>query len=151
MIFVTIYSSHKKRSFPVIKRPLLITLTIVNERGFFSMAKDKTFLEVNDYLDLYLLAGSLNDKAWQQQILEKLKDVPKENNKKEREITLNIEKMTQEYRQLNIDIIDLYRELRKDPGNIVLRNKLSRLEQTSKYLSKKIHVEENKLEHLTSN
>lgn len=112
------------------------------------MIKDKTFLEVNDYLDLYLIAKSLHDKSWQQEIIEKLKDVPKGDIQKE--ISSNIDKLTGEFRMVNTDILDLYRQLRKEPGNINLRNKLARLEQTSKYLRKKIHMEENRLEHHTS-
>lgn len=110
------------------------------------MIKDKNFLEVNDYLDLFLLARSLNDKSWQQEIIGKLKDFPKENIQK-KELTLTIDKLTEEFRTVNMNILDVYRELRKDPGNIHLRNKLARLEQTSKYLSKKIRMEENRLEH----
>ncbi|WP_377918348.1 hypothetical protein [Bacillus songklensis] len=34
----------------------------------------ETQLWVNDYLDLYLYAGSIGDTSWQQEILEKLHD-----------------------------------------------------------------------------
>nr|WP_295970260.1 hypothetical protein [uncultured Bacillus sp.] len=109
------------------------------------MSMDEAFLEVNDYLDLYLLAGSLNDKSWQQQIIEKLKDAPKGNSKKE--ITTTIEKLTKEYRACNTDIIDLYRQLYQDPKNPALSEMFSKLEQKRKFLSKKLFMEKNRLRH----
>ncbi|WP_078408944.1 hypothetical protein [Priestia abyssalis] len=38
------------------------------------MGIKETHLWVNDYLDLYLYAGSIGDTSWQQKILEKLQD-----------------------------------------------------------------------------
>ena len=38
------------------------------------MSNEETALEVNDYLDLYLLAKSMGDQAWQDEILNKLKN-----------------------------------------------------------------------------
>ena len=36
------------------------------------MGVRETHLEVNDYLDLYLYANSMEDPLWQQEIIEKL-------------------------------------------------------------------------------
>ncbi len=38
------------------------------------MNNKEVYLEVDDYLDLYLLAGKLSDSLWQQEIKEKLKN-----------------------------------------------------------------------------
>ncbi|MBB6443599.1 hypothetical protein [Bacillus benzoevorans] len=112
------------------------------------MIMNETFLEVNDYLDLYLLAGSLQDKAWQQQIIGKMQDLPKE--KVQREKSLNIDELAKEFRMINTDILDLYHQLHRDPENAGLRDMVSRLEQRRKYLMKKIHAVETKLQHHSS-
>ena len=33
------------------------------------MGANETYSEINGYLDLYLLAGSLGDKQWQEEVL----------------------------------------------------------------------------------
>ena len=109
---------------------------------------DEIFLEVNDYLDLYLLAGSLKDVSWQKEMLEKLKDYhPSEYI--QRKISFTIQKLWKEYRMINIEILDLYHQLRNHSGHEEnLHEKISQLETKRRVISKKIHVEENKLQHL---
>lgn len=112
------------------------------------MIRNETFLEVNDYLDLYLLAGALQDQSWQQQIIEKLQDFPKE--KVQRKKSLSVEELAKEFRMINIDILDLYHQLHREPENRRLRDMVSSLEQRRKYLMKKIHAAETGLQHNSS-
>lgn len=51
------------------------------DRGIF-MHHGETELWINDYLDLYLYAKSIEDYLWQQEIIEKLKTYHKMGKKK---------------------------------------------------------------------
>ena len=53
------------------KAPLLNENIIKKERGIF-MGANETYSEINGYLDLYLLAGSLGDERWQEEVLVEL-------------------------------------------------------------------------------
>ena len=44
------------------------------------MGANETYSEINGYLDLYLLAGSLGDKQWQEEVLVQLQEVIMEQN-----------------------------------------------------------------------
>jgi hypothetical protein len=110
---------------------------------------DEILLEENDYLDLYLLAGSLKDKSWQKEIIEKLKHYHPDG-KIHREMSLTIQKLWKEYRMINIEILDLYHQLRNHTENEKLNGKISLLENKRRFLIKKIHAVENKLQHHNS-
>lgn len=82
-------------------------------------------LEVNDYLDLYLLAKNLGDQEWQNEILEQLRtfDNTEVENKKE------ISSLWSQYKTLNDQILSLYQQLRIEPNNSTYHDKILELKQ----------------------
>lgn len=97
----------------------------------------------NDYLDLYLLAKSLGDKDWENEIMARLNqcygDMAKE------ELSSVIENLWKEYRKISISIMDVYHLLQEDPSNEKLKSKLNVLKHKQATLHRRIYMEEKDL------
>ena len=97
----------------------------------------------NDYLDLYLLAKSLGDKDWENEIMESLNqcygDMVKE------EFSSVIQDLWKEYRKVNSSIMDLYQLLQENPSDEKLINKLDVLKHKQATLHRRIYMEEKDL------
>jgi len=99
----------------------------------------KKLLTVDQYLDLYLLAGELGDQLWQNEIMEKLN-----NGEYITEHSLKIRNLWDEYKKVNMEMLDLYRQLQKDASNEALTEKFRALKQQRIILNRQIHKEEKK-------
>jgi hypothetical protein len=95
------------------KEPLLNESIFNKERGIF-MGVNETYSEINGYLDLYLLAGSLGDKQWQEEVLVQLQEVIMEQNE---DPSLTINNLWEEYKMINVELLDLYNQLRNHSSN----------------------------------
>ncbi|WP_034671740.1 hypothetical protein [Ectobacillus panaciterrae] len=84
-------------------------------------------LWVNDYLDLYLYAGSIGDISWQQEIIEKLQNFHNEIRKELQSFTLN--NVLKEYKRINEEILTIYHQLREQSSNGYLQEKIWELKQ----------------------
>ncbi|KAA9021636.1 hypothetical protein [Niallia endozanthoxylica] len=102
-------------------------------------------LEIDDYLDLYLLAGKMGDKLWQQDILEVLKNYEK--NKSSEDPVLIIHNLWLEHRKINTELLDLYRELRKEPENEELKARIAVLKKQKVAVCRKLYSGEKKNHH----
>ena len=123
------------------KEPLLNENIFNKERGIF-MGANETYSEINGYLDLYLLAGSLGDKQWQEEVLVQLQEVIMEQNE---DPSLTINNLWEEYKMINTELLDLYNQLRNHSSNKELHKKVWELKQVRMALSRKIHDAEHKL------
>ncbi|WP_338469578.1 hypothetical protein R4Z10_12200 [Niallia sp. XMNu-256] len=98
----------------------------------------------NDYLDLYLLAGSLGDKEWQKEIINRLHkcygDIAKA------ELAEEIQNLWKEYRQINSKIIDLYRLLKTNPTDEKAKSQLHILKHKRTTLYRRIYMEEKRFD-----
>ena len=83
------------------------------KKGVCMLNNEGTILEVNDYLDLYLLAKSLGDQAWQEEIITNLQNY----NQHQVEQNKSIHNLWSEFKRLNEKILELYQELRTDSTN----------------------------------
>lgn len=104
------------------------------------MKNKETCLEVNDYLDLFILAGNLGDKRWQQEIIVKLQN-------RQTQETRNVESATLdqlwiEYKKINQSIHELYNQLQTMPFNHDLQEIMWNLKQQRLELGRKINMEE---------
>ena len=106
------------------------------------MVANETYSEINSYLDLYILAGSLGDKQWQEELLIQLQKVQMEQNE---DPTVTINNLWKEYKMINIELLDLYNQLRNHSANRELHKKVWELKQVRKSISHKIHEVEHKL------
>lgn len=97
------------------------------------------FLDVDDYLDLYLLAGKLSDSSWQEEIKKKLQNYQYDS-------TLTLRSLWQKYKKVNLDIIALYQQVQKQPFNEELGKRILNLKQERMELSRQIHIEEGKVQ-----
>ncbi len=82
-------------------------------------------LEVNDLLDLYLLAQNLGDEAWQQEILEELQNF----NHTELENKKELSNLWSQYKTINDRILATYQQLRVEPNNSTLFDQILELKQ----------------------
>jgi hypothetical protein len=123
------------------KEPLLNENIFNKERGIF-MGANETYSEINGYLDLYLLAGSLGDKQWQEEVLVQLQEVIMEQNE---DPSLTINNLWEEYKMINVELLDLYNQLRNHSANKELHKKIWELKQVRMSLSRKIHDAELRL------
>lgn len=123
------------------KDPLLNENIFKKERGIF-MGANETYSEINGYLDLYLLAGSLGDKQWQEELLVQLQKV--QLGQKE-DPTQTINNLWEEYKMINVELLDLYNQLRNHTYNRALHKKILELKQERMSISRKIHEIEHKL------
>ena len=111
------------------------------------MWKKKQNLEVNDLLDLYLLAGKLNDQDWQQEIIEKLKNPKTSNGERDEEPTMKIQNLWLEYKNINGQILELYSRLKDNITEEDVFGKINSLKEKRLSLTHKIHKEERKVKH----
>ena len=68
-------------------------------------------LNVNDYLDLYLLAGDLGDTIWQLEIIEQLEALTTERPIKNQPLDKDI--LWKKYKLINEEIYQLYQHIKK--------------------------------------
>jgi hypothetical protein len=104
------------------------------------MLKKRVLLEVNDYLDLYLLAGALGDKLWQDEMITKLETLKSESNQEDP--ILEIHNLWLEYKKINAELIDLYHQLRKDSTNEGLHREVGELKRRRMDICHKIYDRE---------
>ena len=97
----------------------------------------------NDYLDLYLLAKSLGDKEWENEIMDRLSqchgDMVKD------ELSSEIQDLWKEYREVNSSIMDLYQLLQENSSDEKLINELDVLKHKQSTLHRRIYMEEKDL------
>ncbi|RID89049.1 hypothetical protein D1953_00275 [Peribacillus asahii] len=87
----------------------------------------ETQLSVNDYLDLYLYAESINDQLWKQEIVEKLQN---SRNEIRKEIQSFKDKhLLEKYKHINEEIRIIYQQLRIHSSNEYLLEEFRRLKQ----------------------
>ena len=106
------------------------------------MGANETYSEINGYLDLYLLAGSLGDKQWQEEVLVQLQEVIMEQNEDQ---SLTINNLWEEYKMINAELLDLYNQLRNHSSNRELHKKVWELKKVRNSISRKIHDAEHRL------
>lgn len=82
---------------------------------------------VNDYLDLYLYAGSIGDREWQDEIMGKLHEFYAGESAQIANVTYTREDIWQIFNGLNQEILALYKQLRSQPSNQQLREKVLEL------------------------
>jgi lipase chaperone LimK len=128
----------KERCLFYIKSSLLKEKIFKKGRGI-CMNKKEAYLEIDDYLDLFLLAGGLGDNNWQEEVLIQLQNVQ---NRKNVEPKLTINDLWEEYKMINAELLDLYNELRDHSPDKELYKKIEELKQERMSVSKKIHSEE---------
>jgi hypothetical protein len=128
----------KERCLFYIKSSLLKEKIFKKGRGI-CMNKKEAYLEIDDYLDLFLLAGGLGDNNWQEEVLIQLQNVQ---NRKNVEPKLTINDLWEEYKMINAELLDLYNELRDHSPDKELYKKIEELKQERISVSKKIHSEE---------
>ncbi|WP_071394422.1 hypothetical protein [Bacillus tuaregi] len=109
------------------------------------MNANKVNLEIDDYLDLFLLAGQMGDKEWQQEIMEVLNHY--EENKAKEDPVLRIHNLWLEHRKINTELIDLYRQLRQEPDNEILKSTISVLKKQKIAVCRKLYSDEKKSRH----
>ncbi|WP_394231407.1 hypothetical protein [Niallia oryzisoli] len=102
-------------------------------------------LEIDDYLDLYLLAGQMGDKSWQNDILNALEHY--EENKSNEDPVLIIHNLWLEHRKINTELLDTYRLLRQDPDNDVLQQRVSILKKQKVEVCRKLYSGEKRAHH----
>ena len=100
------------------------------------MNHNQIYLDSNDYLDLYLIAGHLGDKSWQGEIIEALKN--NEHLKSNQGKSFEIESLWQEYQQVNMRILEIYKQVQSQAFDEELQEKVLLLKQKRIELSSKI-------------
>jgi hypothetical protein len=104
------------------------------EKESLSMINNKTFLTVDEYLDLYLFAKDLGDIHWQNEIIEQLK-----NHNQKTDKTWEIQALWESFERVNNEILALYKELRNDSAiSEVIGEKLWTLKQQRMEISREI-------------
>jgi hypothetical protein len=116
----------------------------IRKELFFVVKKSIKF-EVDDFLDLYLLAEQLGDKGWQEEIIKQLK-IPTQETVEENQL-LTIHNLWLEYKSINIDILELYNKLKYSTTEEDLLGKINELKEKRLSLTHKISKEERKLQH----
>lgn len=101
------------------------------------MKNEETCLEVNDYLDLFILAGNLGDKQWQQEIIVKLQNRQTQESQNDESATLD--HLWTEYKKINKTIHELYSQLQSMPSNHDLQEIMWNLKQRRIELGRKIN------------
>jgi hypothetical protein len=105
------------------------------------MNNKEIYLEVNDYLDMYLLARNLGDALWQNEIIEKLQ---KDDSDPSDEPSIKLQILWKQYREINEGILELYRQLKESPHNEDIQGEIWSLKEKRMDLSRKIQIEERK-------
>jgi septal ring factor EnvC (AmiA/AmiB activator) len=107
------------------------------------MDRDNTYLGVNDYLDLYLLAKNLGDQTWKKEILEKMEKIRKED--LFRQVPeQSINNLWNKYKEVNTEIIDLYRKLYNNKSNTEMMKEIKKLKKELIAVSRQIYDVERK-------
>jgi hypothetical protein len=101
------------------------------------MSSNETALEVNDYLDLYLLAKSTGDQAWQDEIISKLKNVTHQPVNH----TQMIHNLWTQFKNINEEILALYHELRTGTSTSYLEEKIMNLKYKRIEITRKLRME----------
>ena len=109
------------------------------------MVKKSMKLKVDDYLDLYLLAEQLGDKAWQKEIIKQLKNPTHEIVEEDQSLTIH--NLWLEYKSINTDILELYNKLKYSTVEEDLLGKINKLKEKRLNLTHKISKEERKIQH----
>jgi hypothetical protein len=110
------------------------------------MVEKKKKLDVNDLLDLYLLAEKLGDTKWQEELLEKLQ---KSDQETEEDHELKIHNLWLEYKNINNEILSLYDRLKAESTDEDIFGKINALKEKRLSLTHKIHLEERKVKQLS--
>lgn len=100
------------------------------------MDHNQIYLDSNDYLDLYLIAGHLGDKNWQGEIIEALKN--KEHLKTNQGKPFEIELLWKEYQHVNLQILKIYKQVQSQAFDEELQEKVLFLKQKRIELSREI-------------
>ncbi|USK68780.1 hypothetical protein [Peribacillus asahii] len=87
----------------------------------------ETQLSVNDYLDLYLYAESINDQLWKQEIVEKLQNSRNEIRKEIQ--SFGFKHLLEKYKHINEEIRIIYQQLQIHSSNEYLLEEFWRLKQ----------------------
>ncbi|MGD8192566.1 hypothetical protein ACQCN2_21555 [Brevibacillus ginsengisoli] len=93
---------------------------------------------VNDYLDLYLYAGSIGDCEWQQEIMARLHELYNGKDSLMDNQTYTREDLWQIFNGMNQEILTLYKQLRSQPGNRFLREKVWELKAKRQSLTRQL-------------
>ena len=91
------------------------------------MLKKRVLLEVNDYLDLYLLAKDLGDTIWQLEIIEQLDALTTGRPIKNQPLNKDI--LWKKYKLINEEIYQLYQHIKKHSTNHEIQEKMGNLKQ----------------------
>ena len=92
---------------------------------------------IDDYLDLYLFAGKIGDKLWQQDIIVKLKGINQ--HKTPTDVTrLNL--FLERYKEMNKEILSIYQQMKQQPSNNDLFEKIHSLKQQRLILGRQIRL-----------
>jgi recombinational DNA repair protein RecR len=91
-------------------------------------------LQINDYLDLYLYAGIMGDKLWQQETIEKLKNIVTEKIQK----PTDLNKLMIRYKRINEEILTIYHQMKQQSTHHYLEEKLRELKQQRLILGRQI-------------
>jgi hypothetical protein len=100
--------------------------------------REEINLVVDDLLDLYLLAGSLGDDLWKDEMLKKLQNQPKVNST----LSPALQRLWVEYKKVNMEILNLYNQIKSRKFTEALQEKIWNLKNQRMELSRKISVEE---------
>ncbi|USK58411.1 hypothetical protein [Peribacillus asahii] len=91
------------------------------------MNMSETQLSVDDYLDLYLYAESMDDHVWQQEIIETLQNSHNEFRKELQSVACK--QLMEKYEHINEEIRTIYQQLRIHSSNEYLLEEFWRLKQ----------------------
>lgn len=111
---------------------------VLYKEGGFTVSNGETVLEINDYLDLYLLAKSMDDRAWQEEILKKLQNY----NQNHVNHTQMIHNLWSAFKWINEELLELYHQLRTDSTNSYLAEKIMDLKQKRIEITRQLRMEE---------
>lgn len=95
-------------------------------------------LEINDLLDLYLLAKNLGDEAWQQEVLEELRNFNPTEIKNKKEIS----SLWKQYKTINDRILKIHQQLRVEPNNSTCLDKIFELKEKRNWLYLQIQTKQ---------
>jgi hypothetical protein len=116
----------------------------IKVKGDIRMNTQLSCRNANDYLDLYLLAQSLGDKDWQNEIMNSLHQCYGDMGREE--LSQEIENLWKEYRRTNSMILDLYRLLKSNPSEERIKNQIHVLKHKRATLYRQIYMEEKGLD-----
>jgi hypothetical protein len=92
---------------------------------------------IDDYLDLYLFAGKIGDKLWQQDIIERLKGINKDNTPSD---VARLNQFLEKYKEMNKEILSIYQQMKQQPANNQLLEKIQSLKLQRQILGRQIRL-----------